>query len=108
MRGKKRWDDGQRSAEGMVSRLSVPRGNVYLHVNQSRWSFSSHDSKKRSLMQRSAQSLSDPLTLTFGHQQLIIRRRYEVLSILNDFFIALWFLVGRVLFFFLVLSTSSF
>lgn len=58
-------------------------------------------------MQRSAQSLSDPLTLTFGHKQLIIRRRYEVLSILNDFFIALWFLVGSVLFLFPELETPA-
>lgn len=45
-------------------------------------------------------NLDNPLTFTFGHEQLIIRRRYEVLSILNDFMIALWFLVGSVLFMF--------
>ena len=44
--------------------------------------------------------LDNPLTLTFGHEQLIIRRRYEVLSILNDFLIALWFLIGSILFLF--------
>src|SRR5690625_8024036 len=104
MRGKKRWDDGQRSAEGMVSRLSLPRGNVYLCVYQrgpSGWSFTSHTgSDRRSLMQRSAQRLRDPLTLTFGHQQLIIRRRYEVLSILHDLIIALCFVMRIVRFLF--------
>ncbi|WP_372982998.1 YrhK family protein [Marinobacter sediminum] len=41
-----------------------------------------------------------PLTLKLGHEELIIRRRYEVLSIINDFFIAIWFLVGSILFLF--------
>ncbi len=41
-----------------------------------------------------------PLTLKLGHEELIIRRRYEVLSIANDFLIAIWFLVGSVLFLF--------
>ena len=41
-----------------------------------------------------------PLTLKFGHEELIIRRRYEVISIINDFFIAIWFLVGSILFLF--------
>lgn len=43
---------------------------------------------------------SGPLTLTIGRAELVVRRRYEVLSILNDAFIALWFIVGSVLFFF--------
>ncbi|WP_286222475.1 YrhK family protein [Marinobacter apostichopi] len=41
-----------------------------------------------------------PLVLKFGHEELIIRRRYEVISVVNDFFIAIWFLVGSVLFLF--------
>ena len=40
-----------------------------------------------------------PLTLTLGHEELVIRRRYEVLSIGNDFLIAVWFVIGSVLFF---------
>lgn len=40
-----------------------------------------------------------PLTLTIGHEELTIRRRYEVLSILNDILVAVWFIVGSVLFF---------
>lgn len=40
-----------------------------------------------------------PIMLTIGHDELIIRRRYEVLSILNDILVAVWFIVGSVLFF---------
>lgn len=35
----------------------------------------------------------------------MVERRYETLSILNDFAIGLWFLVGSVLFFFKPLET---
>ncbi|MFP1681745.1 YrhK family protein [Alloalcanivorax sp. C16-1] len=42
--------------------------------------------------------IDDPLTLHLGHEELVIRRRYETLSIINDFLIAIWFLVGSVLF----------
>ncbi|SDJ12737.1 YrhK family protein [Billgrantia gudaonensis] len=42
--------------------------------------------------------LDDPLTLRLGHEELVIRRRYETLSIANDFCIAIWFLIGSVLF----------
>ena len=42
--------------------------------------------------------VDDPLTLHLGHEELVIRRRYETLSIINDFLIAIWFLVGSVLF----------
>ncbi|MGD2084000.1 MAG: YrhK family protein [Chromatiales bacterium] len=40
----------------------------------------------------------NPITITLGREQLVIRRRYEVMSIVNDFLIAIWFLVGSVLF----------
>ncbi|APE31370.1 hypothetical protein BOX17_10670 [Halomonas aestuarii] len=43
-------------------------------------------------------SPDDSLTLTLGREELIIRRRYETLSIFNDVLIALWFLVGSILF----------
>lgn len=49
----------------------------------------------------------NPLTLPLGNEQLVIRRRYEVLSIINDFFIAIWFLVGSVLFLFPQYQTSA-
>ncbi|MBL7251985.1 YrhK family protein [Alloalcanivorax sp. C16-2] len=42
--------------------------------------------------------VDDPLTLHLGREELIIRRRYETLSIVNDFLIAIWFLLGSVFF----------
>lgn len=38
--------------------------------------------------------------MMLGHEELIIRRRYELISIGNDFFIAIWFLAGSILFLF--------
>ncbi|WFM71125.1 YrhK family protein [Halomonas sp. CKK8] len=38
--------------------------------------------------------------MKLGHEELIIRRRYELISIGNDFFIAIWFLAGSILFLF--------
>ena len=40
-----------------------------------------------------------PLVFTLGHRELIIRRRYQVLSIINDILIGLWFAIGSVMFF---------
>ena len=40
-----------------------------------------------------------PLTIHIGRDELIIRKRYEVLSIVNDILVALWFIVGSILFF---------
>ncbi len=40
-----------------------------------------------------------PITFRIGHDELVIRKRYEVLSIVNDVLIAIWFLVGSILFF---------
>lgn len=37
--------------------------------------------------------------MTIGHEELTIRKRYEVVSILNDVLVALWFVVGSVLYF---------
>ncbi|WP_110685459.1 YrhK family protein [Salinicola aestuarinus] len=39
-------------------------------------------------------------TLHFGHDELVIRQRYETLSIVNDVLIGIWFVVGSFLFFF--------
>lgn len=39
-------------------------------------------------------------TFTLGHEQLVIRQRYEVVSILNDFLMGFWFVVGTVFFLF--------
>jgi hypothetical protein len=41
-----------------------------------------------------------PLILHIGPDELVIRRRYEAASILNDVLIALWFVAGSVMFFF--------
>ncbi|SDS01334.1 YrhK-like protein [Halopseudomonas sabulinigri] len=49
---------------------------------------------------RATDQQDNPLTLPLGNEQLVIRRRYEVLSIINDFFIAIWFLLGSILFLF--------
>lgn len=40
-----------------------------------------------------------PLTLHVGREELVIRQRYEMASVVNDILIALWFLAGSVLFF---------
>lgn len=39
------------------------------------------------------------LVLHLGREELVIRQRYETLSIANDILIGIWFLVGSVLFF---------
>ncbi len=41
----------------------------------------------------------DPITLRLGRDELVIRRRYETLSIVNDVLVAVWFTVGSILFF---------
>lgn len=41
-----------------------------------------------------------PLTIRIGHDELVIRQRYEVGSIVNDILIALWFIAGSIMFFF--------
>lgn len=42
---------------------------------------------------------SDAIEFRIGHEEVVLRRRYEILSILNDILVALWFIVGSVLFF---------
>lgn len=51
--------------------------------------------------------LDNPVTFTIGHEQLVIRRRYEITSIINDFFIAIWFFVGSVFFLYPTLNTAG-
>ncbi|MEG3613944.1 YrhK family protein [Isoptericola haloaureus] len=41
----------------------------------------------------------DDLTLRIGHEELVVRQRYETLSIVNDILIGVWFVVGSALFF---------
>lgn len=40
-----------------------------------------------------------PVTVRIGDAELVIRQRYAAASIVNDLLIALWFLVGSVMFF---------
>ncbi|NYH50556.1 hypothetical protein HNR06_000145 [Nocardiopsis arvandica] len=40
-----------------------------------------------------------PLVLHVGGDELVIRRRYETASIVNDILIALWFIAGSIMFF---------
>jgi hypothetical protein len=47
------------------------------------------------------------LKLDIGRDELVIRRRYEALSIGNDVLIALWFLVGSILFFWETTATAA-
>jgi len=42
---------------------------------------------------------SNPLVLRIGREELVIRQRYEVISIVNDILIGLLFLVGSIFFF---------
>jgi len=37
---------------------------------------------------------------TFGHEELVIHRRYQVLSIINDAMLGVWFTLGSICFFF--------
>lgn len=47
-----------------------------------------------------AQSSEDrDIDIRFGRTELVLRQRYEVISIVNDILIGVWFLVGSFLFF---------
>lgn len=50
---------------------------------------------------------SRPLTFTLGDEQLVIRRRYEVASKLNDIMIGLWFVIGSCFFFYPALQIAA-
>ncbi len=45
-----------------------------------------------------------PLTLRIGHEELVIRKRYEVVSIVNDILIGIWFVIGSFFFFYEALT----
>lgn len=49
---------------------------------------------------RTRHSEQPAITLSLGPSELVIRGRYETLSIVNDLLIAVWFLIGSILFFF--------
>ncbi len=50
-------------------------------------------------MTESAPTPGPPIMIRIGHEELVIRKRYEALSIANDVLVGLWFLVGSILFF---------
>jgi hypothetical protein len=52
------------------------------------------------LSRHKQQDQASMFILKLGHDELIIRRRYQITSILNDFLIAVWFLIGSILFLF--------
>ncbi|WP_240930582.1 YrhK family protein [Isoptericola sp. BMS4] len=45
--------------------------------------------------------------LHIGREELVVRQRYEVVSIVNDLLIGTWFVIGSVFFFFASLSTAG-
>ncbi|WP_456270100.1 YrhK family protein [Kushneria sp. AK178] len=49
---------------------------------------------------RSGERHTQDLTLHFDHHALVIHRRYEVVSIINDVLIGIWFLAGSFCFFY--------
>lgn len=53
----------------------------------------------RTTGQDGAGESAPPIVLHLGHEELVIRQRYETISIINDLLIGLWFLVGSFFFF---------
>lgn len=39
------------------------------------------------------------LNVRIGREELVVRQRYEVVSIVNDILIACWFIIGSIMFF---------
>ncbi len=42
---------------------------------------------------------NDNIEIRIGHDELVLRKRYEILSIVNDILVAVWFVIGSILFF---------
>ncbi|MFB9869010.1 YrhK family protein [Vreelandella sulfidaeris] len=51
-------------------------------------------------MQRKQDPQTRDWTFTIGQRELVIHQRYEVVSMLNDFLLGVWFTLGSVCFFF--------
>ncbi len=51
-------------------------------------------------MQRKQDPKTRDWTFTIGQRELVIHQRYEVVSMLNDFLLGVWFTLGSVCFFF--------
>lgn len=56
---------------------------------------------------QTSSTTSDFLTWNIGPEQLVINRRYEVASMLNDILTGMWFVVGSCFFFFDSLQTAA-
>ncbi|MDN5864715.1 MAG: YrhK family protein [Gammaproteobacteria bacterium] len=56
---------------------------------------------------RTSGQRSKSLVMKLGSEELVVGRRYEVLSKLNDIMLGLWFVVGSVFFFFESLQTAA-
>ncbi|GAB2495018.1 YrhK family protein [Nocardiopsis aegyptia] len=48
-----------------------------------------------------------PIDVKIGRHELVVRQRYEAVSICNDILIGLWFVVGSVMFFSAAWSTTG-
>lgn len=57
-----------------------------------------HNAPMAASSSQAGEGLPDDIRFTLGREQLIIHQRYETASILNDFMIGAWFLVGSILF----------
>lgn len=44
----------------------------------------------------SGRNPNDTTVVHIGHDELVIRQRYEVISIINDLLIGIWFVIGSV------------
>ena len=51
-------------------------------------------------MQRQQDPSTNDWIFSIGHREMVIHRRYEVLSIINDFTLGLWFTIGSICFFY--------
>ncbi|MBZ9538541.1 MULTISPECIES: YrhK family protein [Modicisalibacter] len=51
-------------------------------------------------MRKERDPQSSDWIFTIGHEELVIHRRYEVLSIINDAMLGIWFTVGSICFFY--------
>ena len=43
---------------------------------------------------------TDTTVIHFGHDELVIRQRYKVISIVNGLLMGIWFVIGTVFFFY--------
>lgn len=49
--------------------------------------------------EKGKQNIKSEIDIDFGHHEIVIKKRYEFYYTLNDILIAVWFIIGSVLFF---------